>query len=115
MATQIWPNTLPENPSSYSEQRQPVTIHSQPDSGPRKSRRRFTKAVKKGEAQYLMTNEQAVILDDFWTNAMQSGAEKVFFKHPWRGTIVEARIPEAPRIASDGPLTSNVTFTVEFL
>lgn len=115
MATQLWPSTLPVNPANYSEQKQPVTIHSQPDSGPRKSRRRFTKPVVKGQAEYLMTNEQAVILDNFWEDTMDAGAQKVWFLHPWRNVYVEARIPEAPTFAAEGPLAVTVRFTIEFL
>ena len=110
-----WPLSLPLNPSSYSEQKQPVTIHSQPDSGPRKSRRRFTKAVTKGSMSYMMSNAQAVIFDDFWENNMQSGAEKVRMRHPWSNTFIEMRVPEAPSFADDGPLQVSVSFGVEYL
>jgi hypothetical protein len=110
-----WPLSLPVNPSNYNEQKQPVTIHSQPDSGPRKSRRRFTKAVTKGTMTYTLTNAQATILDDFWTNTLDSGAEKVLMRHPWRGNLIEMRIPDAPSFSDDGPLQVKVTFAVEYL
>jgi hypothetical protein len=110
-----WPGALPQQPGDYSEQKQPVTIRTQPDEGPSKSRRRFTKALTKGKMGFLLTNEQAVILDDFWTNQCQSGAVKCLFRHPWRGTMLEMIFPDAPDMTSDGPLTVKVNLNVEYL
>jgi hypothetical protein len=110
-----WPSTLPTFPAKYGEQKQPITIRTQPESGPSKSRRRFTKAITKGSMSFLLTNAQAVILDNFWTTQMQSGAVKVTMLHPWRNTPVDMLIPEAPNFSDDGPLNVSVTFGVEYL
>jgi hypothetical protein len=110
-----WPTTLPLNPARYSEQKQPSSVHTQPDSGPTKSRRRFTKSVTKATAEYVLTNAQAVILDDFWADDMASGAIKLNFRHPWRDTMVEVRIKEAPKFSDNGPLTVMASFELEYL
>lgn len=109
-----WPLSLPQQPASYTEQKAPVTIHSQPDTGPRKSRRRYTRAVTKGQMTFLLTIAQAITLDNFWTHTMQSGAEKMNFLHPWRGTTVQMLVPDAPKMVDDGPLAVRVTLDVEF-
>lgn len=109
-----WPSSLPTNPASFSAKAGPVTVRTTPDSGPVKSRRRFTKALYKGRMEFLLTNAQSVILDDFFTNDLQSGAVQMTIAHPWTGVSTNMRITEAPDLVSDGPLNVRATFPVEY-
>lgn len=109
-----WPATLPAAPASFGAKAGPVTVRTQPDSGPVKSRRRFTKALYKGRMGFTLTNAQGQILDDFYTDDLQSGAVQMIFTHPWTGVATNMTITGAPDIVSDGPLNVQATFEVEY-
>jgi hypothetical protein len=109
-----WPASLPQYPASYGEQLQPVIGHTDPDTGPTQTRRRFTRGLTKGTMEFLLTIPQQVALDDFWTQVMQSGAHPVNLYHPWSGSVMQMRIPEAPSYASDSNLSVRATFGVEY-
>lgn len=111
-----WPIALPQAPASYQEQKQSVTVRTHPDSGPPKSRRKFTKALTKGQMGFMLTNEQAVTLNTFWKKSMQGGALPVNFVHPWNGKTISMMIVEAPSYSqADSPLCVNVTINLEYL
>jgi hypothetical protein len=111
MAT--WPASLPTAPSSFGEKPQPIGVSTQPDSGPSKARRRFTKPVYKGKMGFMLTNAQGIILRDFYNDTLLGGSQQCQFVHPWTGDTVDMRFIEAPDINSDGPL--NVQASVEFI
>jgi hypothetical protein len=111
-----WPATLPQAPAAYSEEPQPVDIRTATDNGPGKSRRRFTKPLRKGRMEFLLTNAQAVILDNFYfsSTGLNGGAVKMNFTHPWTGVATQMSVTKPPSGASDGPLNVRVSFPVEF-
>lgn len=109
-----WPATLPQQPSDYSEDPSPITVRSQPDSGPSKSRKRFTKAKRTGQMTFLLTIAQRNILDAFFFNDLDGGAVQMNFVHPWTGVTNQMLIKKEPSYSSDGPLGVRAVFTVEF-
>lgn len=109
-----WPSTLPQQPTSYTEDAAPITIRSQPDSGPSKSRKRFTKAKRRGQMSFLLTLQQWAIFDTFYFTTLDGGAIAMNFVHPWTGQTKEMMISKEPSSADDGPLAVRVSFPVEF-
>lgn len=109
-----WPDTLPQAPASFSDTRKPVTIRTQSDNGPAKVRRRFTKAVRKATLGFLLTIEQANILDAFYANDLNSGTVQMIFRHPWTGLDTPMWIVTEPAGQDSGPLAVQVTFNVEY-
>lgn len=109
-----WPATLPQQPASYSEEPQSITIRTQPDSGPSKSRKRFTKPKRTAQMSFLLTLEQWAIFDTFYYTTLDGGAFPMNFVHPWTGVSKEMMISKEPSSADDGPLAVRVSFAVEF-
>jgi hypothetical protein len=109
-----WPATLPENPSGYSEKAGRNTIRTPPDSGPAKSRRRFTKSVKTGRMEFFLTLDQMATMKTFYETTLKDGSLSMDFNHPWTGVLTEMYITEPPDFNSDGPLMVRATFPVEY-
>jgi len=114
MAAVNWPITLPQAPASFNETKAKNTITTEPDTGPSKTRRRFTKAKKTANMTFMLTIEQYNILDAFYANEMLDGTVGVNFLHPWRQQMVEMRMPEPPSASNEGNLGVNVTCKVEY-
>lgn len=109
-----WPSTLPQQPTNFTQDAEPMTIRSQPDSGPSKSRKRFTKPKRTAEMSFLMTLAQWEIMDAFYFTTLDGGATSMNFVHPWTGVSKEMYITKEPKYADDGPLAVRVSFPVEF-
>ena len=113
MAAQTWPDALPVGPESYSESTDDsMVIRTQPDNGPVKMRRRFTKAAVRGTMSFTMSIAQRAIFKDFHSANLNYGTERFNFLHPWEGTMREFRITSQPKYSSNGPMA--VTVSVDF-
>jgi hypothetical protein len=110
----LWPATLPQQPSGYSQKAKPNTVRTQTDAGPTKVRRRFTKSVQEGQMDFLLTIAQRQILEDFFHNDLEDGVIAMTFVHPWKYTPVDMYVTDAPSYSADGPLGVRASFPVEF-
>ncbi len=114
MASQTWPATLPQGPTTFSEgNRDSILISTQTDSGPDKVRRRFTKPVVEGQMGFLLTLQQRKILKDFHEKNLNMGTERFNFFHPWDQVMREFRIVGQPKYAAEGPLAVSVTLSFQ--
>lgn len=111
--TVAWPASLPQGPAQFSETRKPVTISTQPDDGPSKVRKRFTKAVYVGRMSFSLTLAQRNALDTFYATTLDGGLNSTTFLHPWLQSSVVLRITEPPTYSSEGPLGASASFAFE--
>lgn len=109
-----WPASLPQQPATYSEKAKPVTMRTQPDSGPTKSRRRFTKMGRVGKMTFLLTIAERNTLDTFFETSCNCGTIAMNFVHPWTGLTKQMFITDTPDYGSDGPLGVSAALSVEF-
>lgn len=109
-----WPSTLPQAPGSYSEQPTKITASSENDQGPLKTRRRFTKAARRGRMTFLLTIAQWRTLDAFFETDLKGGAIAMNFRHPWTGVVRQMYILEPPSSNNNGPLGVDVSMQVEY-
>lgn len=109
-----WPSTLPQAPASFGEQPASNIVRSDPDTGPSKTRRRFTKAKRSANLTFLMTIEQYAILENFFTQSLLDGAVAMIFVHPWRQVPVSMYIKEPPQYTNEDVLGVSVSFPVEY-
>lgn len=109
-----WPASLPQAPATFNEQPKSIVVRTQPDTGPTKSRRRYTKAARQATMTFLMTIDQYKVLDDFFENDLQGGAVSVNFMHPWRQVMKEMYITDPPSFQNDEGLGVNVSVKVEY-
>lgn len=109
-----WPPQLPQAPGSFNEQPKSVVVRTSTDSGPTKTRRRFTKAARTATMSFLLTIEQYAILDSFFENDCAGGAISMLFTHPWTQTVREMYITEPPNYSNDSGLGVSVSLKVEY-
>lgn len=108
-----WPDTLPQFPGSWSEKPASNTISSEPDTGPTKTRRRFTKAKRTVTFSYLLTIAQYLILDDFYRNTMKDGLVSVTLTHPWTQQPVTLHFKDTPSYSNQDALGVSVSISAE--
>lgn len=109
-----WPSTLPQNPGSFSEQPRKIVVVSENDSGPTKTRARFTKAARRATMTFLLTIPQYLTFDTFFSTTLKGGALSMNFRHPWYGVPKEMYILEPPSSSDAGPLGVQVSMQVEY-
>lgn len=109
-----WPATLPQAPASWSEQARSNVVRTQPDSGPVKRRRRFTKAMKSARMDFLLTIEQRDTLKTFFETTLDDGLSSFTFTHPWSADSKTMWFAEPPTEAAEGALLVRVSCQVEF-
>ncbi len=71
-----WPTSLPQFvlTRNYKETAPDLVIRTQMDAGPAKVRRRFTAGVRPMEAMLVLTEDQLIVLDNFYLSDCQGGA-----------------------------------------
>lgn len=109
-----WPTTLPQNPASWNEQPTPIAVWTEQDSGPSKSRRRFTKSKTTASMTFLLTIEQYLILKQFFNVTLKGGVIGMNFLHPWEQVVKEMFIKDPPAAANESALGVNVQVRVEY-
>ena len=111
-----WPTTIPTCQANYSEVRMDGTLRSQMETGPAKTRRRFTATPVFLSLNYLLNAAQVETLDDFYANITLQGSERFGFTHPRRQVPVQARFMGPPEFsASDGGLLYRAAVNLEIL
>ena len=114
MADILWPATLPQAPASFSQARNAsAVIRTQPDDGPAKMRRRFTKAVVQGSMSFTLTIAQWLILEDFYEDDLNMGTQFFVMNHPWYGEPRKFRITKPHSSTAEGSLAVNVSMDWE--
>ncbi len=108
-----WPATLPQA-GSWQEQQGSIVVRTNPDTGPAKTRRRYTKAKRTATTSFLMTIPQWQTLDSFFENDLQGGAIAMSFLHPWKQVMMDMYITEPPSHSNDDSLGVSVSMKVEF-
>jgi len=109
-----WPAQLPQAPASWNEQPSPVAIWTENDSGPSKSRLRFTKPKRTASMSFLLTIEQYIILDDFYNLTLKGGTIPMVFTHPWRKQAKDMYIKEPPAASNESALGVTVQVRLEY-
>jgi hypothetical protein len=110
-----WPATLPEFvlEQGYSEKFQNQTIESAMDSGPMKSRRRFTKAIREFSITLQMTTAQKAIFETFWLTTLRGGSLPFDWVHPLTRVVMSFRFKNpAPQYGVVGGIHTRVSFTL---
>jgi len=105
MANIVWPEELPQTPlyDGYQETFPNMVLRTQMDAGLPKMRRRFTAAPRPMKFQLSLTNEQAALLDEFFTSTCRGGSERFEWAHPRTTETVEVRFTKPPTMMRLGP------------
>ena len=76
MATITWPLTLPQSflIDGYNEEGRDNILRSQMETGPDKTRRRYTAAIQPFSADMIMDQATFLIFKDFFVNSIQDGS-----------------------------------------
>jgi hypothetical protein len=84
MANAVWPATLPSfvQEAGYDESLPDVMAETNMDSGPAKTRPRFTTANRRFAVTVRMDAAQAVIFEGFWDTTLKKGALSFDWVHP---------------------------------
>jgi len=85
MATTInWPSTLPYPLlESWSESEPNLTIGTETDIGPIKTRRRSTAGIRRITCEFLFTRAELTIFKNFYRSTTGYGSVSFNMKHPW--------------------------------
>jgi hypothetical protein len=111
-----WPGTLPTAPMyGWTEVPGTSTIRTETDSGPAKTRRRFSSAPSQFSLQFAMTEAQATRLVQFYTNSIgdtpagTAGGAETFggLNHPRDNSDVPENELTGWRFLSPPTLTQN--------
>lgn len=109
MADILWPSTLPQAPASFSQARTANNVlRTQPDDGPAKMRRRYTKAPTQGSMSWTFTLEQWAIFEQFYEVTCNMGTSFFVMNHPWYGATRKFRIIKPPAASANGTLAVDV-------
>ena len=118
MPNPTWPNTLPAyvTESGFNEQFQDQNTESTMDTGPAKTRRRFTKAIRFITCNLNMTAEQVDTFETFFRTTTKGGSLPFDWVHPrtQASTTFRFRNP-APKYSVFGSTNVTATFTLEVL
>lgn len=94
-----WPASLPQSPllRGFVETAPDGLLRTAMDTGPAKTRRRFTAAVRPVKYPLLLTTAQTETLDDFFVNTLASGALSFTHIHPRTTLAATYRIIGKPQ------------------
>lgn len=85
-----WPTALPQYllNRNYKETAPDLVIRTKMDAGPAKVRRRFTAGVRPIEGTLVLSDDQVIVLDNFFLSDCQGGALGFTwtFQREWRDT-----------------------------
>lgn len=98
MALAIWPPGLPIDPlvDGYDEPFPDLTLETQMDAGPPKSRRKSTAAFVPVTLSFDMTRDQVDLLEEFYLETCGGGVLPFQFSHPRKRTAIKARFRKPP-------------------
>jgi hypothetical protein len=116
MALINWPELLPADPllEGFSKQPQSNVIRTAMDSGPRKSRRRYTARAVRFSFKHLFSAVELAVFEQFYHHALADGALRFSLPDPVSGETAEFRFAEDYTVnALDGQF--EVAMTLERL
>lgn len=88
-----WPAEMPTvRPGGYQEQPQSQILRSDMETGPPKTRRRFTAGIRPVTAQYVVDDAQLQTFEVFFENEIAAGALSFAWTHPRTENQVSAKI-----------------------
>ncbi len=95
-----WPAFLQDylNQDSFSYEIGETRITSENDTGPMKSRRRYTKSVDKLTCTIDIKKSDWQNFYDFWDVTLNGGIIYFTFDHPFTSVLTEFRMKDPPRI-----------------
>lgn len=86
----VWPAGLPQAPDlSWSESKLENVVETETDGGPKKRRRRYTRAVEKLSLPLTLTEAQVATLKTFHTTTLADGILPFEMVHPRTGLTHE--------------------------
>lgn len=102
-----WPTSLSKRQklSGYSEKFPNMSIRTETDHGPAKTRRRFTAARREVSFTITGTSTDVDVLDTFFVTTINGGAARFDMVNPRTGSTDEYRFLEPPSIA---PLSHDI-------
>ena len=110
-----WPTSIPTCQADYSERRMDGTLRSQMETGPGKTRKRFTATPVFLSLNYMLTAQQVEDMDQFYANTVNQGADSFTFMHPRKQVNVQARFMGPPEFSAQGSLWYNGAVQLEIL
>lgn len=113
----IWPVELPDEPllQAYNEQLPKMIVRTPMDQGPAKTRRLSSTNSRFVNVEFIFTEAELEIFDEFFMTTILGGALSFTWVHPRTLAIVDCRIMVD---SSQGPSyqkSSNDLFSVEFV
>jgi len=99
-----WPSTLPQEliEDGFEETMQSISISTEMEVGPPKTRRRLTANFTPIKGSIIVTKDQRAIFLTFFHSTTAGGAIKFTWDHPITGTSVEMKIVGQPKITPLG-------------
>ena len=112
-----WPAELPQLvlQSGFGETFGDGALRSSMDTGPAKSRPRFTAAPRPVTARQTLTDSQAEILDAFYHTTLAMGALSFGWVHPRTQAVATLRFTAPPRLQPAGGLYWTADYALEVL
>jgi hypothetical protein len=112
-----WPESLPAAPllDGFSETPPDLTLRTQMEQGPAKTRRRTTAGVTQMTAAYFLTRAQVETLLDFYTADLSGGSLSFAFVHPRTGDNVNVRFRQPPALTPLNGIYCRVKLSLEVL
>lgn len=112
----VWDAGLPQSPliDGYDEAVPDTVLRSQPDTGPAKTRNRFTAGVRQVTWPFRMTTAQIALLDTFYLTTLDAGTTSFDHTDPRTGTTTSYKFRSAPRYIRSG-LNWSVSLSLEIL
>lgn len=99
MANIVWPDDLPPAPvlAGYQEVAPTTVLRTQMDAGAPKMRRRFSAAPRPLKCALSLSKEEVELLDVFFNETCEGGADRFEWVHPRTGETVEMRFTQPPQ------------------
>ncbi len=100
MATQLWPTTLPDCPSSWGEQDAEVLIRSETDDPATvKTRRRFTRTCLLVDCSLKLRKELYEEFKIFYRQTLRNGLDPFYYTHPYTGVQMVFEFRDTPKMS----------------
>ncbi len=115
MAT--WPSILPQVPlqAGYSEKSANNSIRSSMDVGPAKTRARISAGVREHKVQFVLTEAELTIFEEFYADTLLSGSVSYVWNHPRTKVDGVWRIKAVPEWESVGAGNYHLALELELL
>jgi hypothetical protein len=112
-----WPGTLPLKPlmNGYQDSLDDPKVRTPMDTSVAKVRNRFTAVVYKFMSNFIFTDAELTIFEDFYKTDLSNGALSFTWNHPRTGVAITARIKGVYQTAPVSGGLYRTQFEVEIL